>query len=300
MRTIDAHAAVEESALRPYLSVFVIYHDEAHYLREWIEFHKLVGFERFYMYNNFSTDHHREVLAPYIADGTVIHREWPVEPPRWPATATCSSGTATTRDWLGFFDIDEFLFSPTGEKVSDVLRGFEEFPGVGVNEITFGTSGHMTRQPGLAIENFVRRCAIDKPRNRIVKSIVQPTQVGDLGSDPHYFRYLDGRRGVTENKEIAARFADQSRVGRSPAHQPLHDALAGRAGEEERRPRRPAGRPAQPPEGEGAGRDARTTRRTRRSSASPRRSGRPSGCRRRKRGRAPRPRSARPLEPERP
>ena len=82
-----------------------------------------------------------------------------------------------------------------------MLRGFEEFPGVGVNEITFGTSGHMTRQPGLAIESYVRRCELDKPRNRIIKSIIQPTRVADLGSDPHYFRYVDGQRGVTENKE---------------------------------------------------------------------------------------------------
>jgi hypothetical protein len=186
---------------RAYLSVFAIYYNEADYLREWIEFHKLVGFERFYLYNNFSTDHHREVLAPYIADGTVVHREWPVEPAQMAGYRDAIERYRADTHWLGCFDIDEFLFSPTGEKVSDILRAFEEFPGVGVNEITFGTSGHMTRQPGLAIESYVRRCALDKPRNRIIKSIFQPTQLADLGADPHYFRYVDGRRAVTENKE---------------------------------------------------------------------------------------------------
>lgn len=185
-----------------YLSVFAIYYNEAHYLREWIEFHKLVGFERFYLYNNFSTDHHREVLAPYIADGTVVHREWPVEPAQMAGYRDILDRAREETFWLAMFDIDEFLFSPTGERVADVLRrDFEQFPGVGVNEITFGTSGHLTRPSGLAIESFVRRCAIDKPRNRIIKSIVQPTQVADLGSDPHYFRYLGKRRAVTENRE---------------------------------------------------------------------------------------------------
>jgi hypothetical protein len=201
LRTIEGDVAIEESALRPYLSVFVIYHNEADYLREWIEFHKLVGFERFYMYNNFSTDHHRDVLAPYIADGTVIHREWPVEPAQMAGYRDVLERHRDDTEWLGFFDIDEFLFSPTGEKVADILRGFEEFPGVAVNEITFGTSGHMTQQPGLAIENFVRRCELDKPRNRIIKSIVRPPQVAETGSDPHYFRYVDRRKAVTENKE---------------------------------------------------------------------------------------------------
>ena len=35
-----------------YLSVCAIYRDEAHYLAEWIEFHRLVGVERFFLYNN--------------------------------------------------------------------------------------------------------------------------------------------------------------------------------------------------------------------------------------------------------
>ena len=186
---------------RAYLSVFAIYYNEARYLQEWIEFHKLVGFERFYLYNNLSTDHHRQVLAPYIADGTVIHHEWPVEPAQMAGYRDVLERYRDDTQWLGFFDIDEFLFSPTGERVADVLRGFEGFPGVAVNEITFGTSGHVSEQPGLAIESFVRRCELDKPRNRIVKSLVQPNRVADLGSDPHYFRYLDGRWAVTENRE---------------------------------------------------------------------------------------------------
>jgi hypothetical protein len=193
--------ALDGERSRAYLSVFAIYYNEARYLREWIEFHKLTGFERFYLYNNFSTDHHREVLAPYIADGTVIHHEWPVEPAQMAGYRDVLERYRHDTDWLGCFDIDEFLFSPTGERVSDVLRGFEGYPGIGVNEISFGTSGHLTEPAGLAIESFVRRCELERPRNRIVKSIVQPTQVADLGSDPHYFRYIDGRFGVNEKKE---------------------------------------------------------------------------------------------------
>jgi Glycosyltransferase family 92 len=187
--------------LRPYLSAFGIYHDEADYLREWIEFHKLVGFERFYLYDNFSTDHHREVLEPYIADGTVVHHDWPIEPGQPAAYRDVLTRHRDETHWLGIFDIDEFLFSPTGQKVSDILRDFEAFPGVAVNCISFGNSGHMTKHSGLAIESYVRRCELAKPRNRIIKSIVRPAAVEDIGNDPHYFRYRDGQLAVTENKE---------------------------------------------------------------------------------------------------
>jgi len=60
--------------MKPYLSICGIYRDEAFYLREWIEFHRLVGVERFYLYDNFSEDNHREVLAPYIESGIVVLR----------------------------------------------------------------------------------------------------------------------------------------------------------------------------------------------------------------------------------
>ena len=36
-----------------YLAICAIYRDEAPYLREWIEFHRLVGVEHFFLYDNF-------------------------------------------------------------------------------------------------------------------------------------------------------------------------------------------------------------------------------------------------------
>jgi len=39
-----------------YLSICAIFKDEAPYLPEWIEFHRLVGVERFFLYDNGSGD----------------------------------------------------------------------------------------------------------------------------------------------------------------------------------------------------------------------------------------------------
>ena len=54
---------------KPYLSICAIYRWEGPYLREWVAFHKLMGIERIYLYNNRSEDDgHREALAPYVDD----------------------------------------------------------------------------------------------------------------------------------------------------------------------------------------------------------------------------------------
>ena len=41
--------------------------NEGPYLREWLEFHRLVGVTAFYVFDDASTDDTRAVLAPYVA-----------------------------------------------------------------------------------------------------------------------------------------------------------------------------------------------------------------------------------------
>ena len=51
-----------------YLVACAIFRDEAPYLAEWIAFHRLVGVEHFFLYDNGSTDDPRAVLDPLIAE----------------------------------------------------------------------------------------------------------------------------------------------------------------------------------------------------------------------------------------
>src|SRR5271167_2905681 len=58
------------------LSACMIFRDEAPCLKEWIEFHVLLGVEHFYLYNNLSQDNYKEVLQPYVNSGIVELIEW--------------------------------------------------------------------------------------------------------------------------------------------------------------------------------------------------------------------------------
>src|SRR5215210_6187175 len=108
--------------MRAYLSACTIYRDAASYLPEWIEFHRLMGVERFFLYDNGSSDEHRDVLKPYTEDGTAVIHDWPM-----PFIGHGGRGMALRRAfdncldshrehsrWIAFLDLDEFLFSPTG------------------------------------------------------------------------------------------------------------------------------------------------------------------------------------------
>jgi hypothetical protein len=189
-----------------YLSACATYRDHAAYLVEWIEFHRLVGVERFFLYNNLSRDEHREVLAPYVQDGAVVVHDWPLPHVRKDGRPNgiqlgydhCLETHGDDSRWIAFLDIDEFLFSPAGESVSQILRDYERWPAVVVSRAEFGTSGHRTRPPGFVIENFVHRARYRPDAVAPIKSIVDPRRTIRSASI-HHFHYRDGH-AVDENK----------------------------------------------------------------------------------------------------
>ena len=48
------------------INVCSIIKNEAPYLLEWVLFHKLIGVDKFVLYDDYSTDNTKEVLKPLI------------------------------------------------------------------------------------------------------------------------------------------------------------------------------------------------------------------------------------------
>ena len=212
-----------KSKYRYYLSVAAIFRDDARFLKEWIEFHRLVGVEHFYLYNNLSSDNYKEVLEPYIQSGIVELIEWPYESyniKKWSSVQNHSYTDAVNRSrkatmWLAIIDTDEFLFPVEQEDLRVVLKGFEQFGGVGVNWQMFGTS-NVPRIPddGLMIENLLLMAPEDYSDHTYVKSIVRPVKV-DRVPNPHYASYYSKWFSVNENKEkIGGRWSPYTSVNK--------------------------------------------------------------------------------------
>jgi len=180
----------------PYLAVCACLGYDAPYLREWIEFHRLVGVERFFLYNNGDRETQRELLAPYVEEGVVVLHDWTVFPPQTPAYNHLLEEHREGARWVAVIDTDEFLFASTGQPLPEVLADYEAWPGVGVSRLTFGTSGHRTRPDGLVTENYLG--SFDARVHRHIKTIIDPVRTAEcLG--PHHFRYEDGSLAVDEN-----------------------------------------------------------------------------------------------------
>lgn len=187
-----------------YLSVLCISKNEGSYLKEWIEYHKLVGVERFYFYDNDSSDNTKEVLEPYIKAGNVIYHEISGNSQQFPAYRDCIRKYARETRWLAIIDIDEFIVPIEKESISNFLKDYEKYPAVGINWVNFDSNGHETKPSehgGLVIANYTRIRSESKDSlkgNQHIKSIVNPKDVITIDS-PHYAVYMGGTGAVTEN-----------------------------------------------------------------------------------------------------
>lgn len=191
-----------------YLSICAIFRDEARFLKEWIEFHRLVGVEHFYLLNNLSGDHYQQVLAPYIRKNIVELHAWNHEttaPGRWSPIQTSGyqemiKKSAEETEWLAILDTDEFLFPVEENNLKILLKQYHAFAALGVNWQMFGTSG-VARVPSdaLLIETLTLKAPKDYPENFHIKSIVRPSQVLSC-PNPHFCIFKPGCLQVTEHK----------------------------------------------------------------------------------------------------
>ena len=183
------------------LVVCAIFQDEEFFLKEWIEFHKLMGVQHFYLYDNLSSDSSLDILQPYIDSGEVDLFPWPVitknqkeylDLLQIPAYSHAVNLAKETARWAAFIDIDEFLFPVRHQNLIEFLADFQSYAAVAVNWQIYGTSGlDILPDDGLITENLIYKAPQDLPMNQIVKLIVQPCYVKSVKS-PHSFIYHQG------------------------------------------------------------------------------------------------------------
>lgn len=170
------------------LSVIAIFQNEARFLKEWLDFYRVLGVEHFYLFNNLSDDRYQEVLAPYIKAGLVELYDWPYASQPGNKEAWTEIHAAAYRHgldlangeskWVALLDTDEFMFPKHKDNLIHFLKDYEECSGLLVNWQLFGTS-HVERiaDHRLMIESLVMQSPADCKMNRNCKSIVRPEKV---------------------------------------------------------------------------------------------------------------------------
>lgn len=138
------------------LVVCSIFREEAPFLKEWIEYHRIIGVEHFYLYNNFSQDNYLEIIRPYIKQHIVTLIDWPVNQGQMRAYEHFWKNYRKDTQWVTFIDLDEFYCPFIHLTLTDWLKKYEKQPSVVVYWMMFGTSGyHLHNYTQLVTEQYV-------------------------------------------------------------------------------------------------------------------------------------------------
>ena len=201
------------------LAICAIMKNEAPYVKEWLDYHLMVGVKRFYIYDNGSTDDMKEVLKPYIEKGVVVYKYYPGDSKQIPAYNECISEYKDKNEWIAFIDIDEFMVPVEKETVPEFLKDYKKYSGVEMNWVHYDSNGYVAKPKGGVLESYTRRqYEIQSLKNHRGKSVVQPLRVKEMHVHTAY--YLDKETAVTENKQpvLSGDFTDWVSVNKIRLH----------------------------------------------------------------------------------
>ena len=194
LAALSARETAEKKEFPYFISIACIIKNEGPYLKEWIEYHKLIGVEHFYVYDNESDDNTKEILKPYIDSGLITYLFFPGRDMQDIAYEHCSKHFGHETKWLAVLDLDEFIVLKQSKNLKEFMAEFSDCSQLSIHWMMYGSSEHKKTPVGGVLANFKAHEA--KPMFS-PKSIFNPRTVTAWGS--HYM-WVCGK-WVNENKE---------------------------------------------------------------------------------------------------
>ena len=91
------------------MAIVAIFKNEGKNLVEWIEYHLNLGFEKFYLYDNESSDNPQEILRPFIKNNKVVYTFFPGKGMQLRAYNDALKKYRYKIHYMAFIDLDEFI-----------------------------------------------------------------------------------------------------------------------------------------------------------------------------------------------
>jgi hypothetical protein len=208
-----AFAGFGKSLFSYEVAIVSMFRNTGPYIREWVDYHYMIGVDHFWLYNDDSDDNWEEALKAYIADGIVEVFYWPSGKPDWVPGQLAAFQDGIRKaigvaKWVALLDQDEFILPMQDKSLPECLRNhYSHAAGIYANWRNFGTSG-VCLSDGQYMLPLLTRCSQKHhSRNAVGKSIFRPecASIDQLWS-PHFcplkpgFRYSNGNG--TETLEV--------------------------------------------------------------------------------------------------
>ena len=195
------------------IAMVAIVKNEASYIVEWLEYHRIIGVDHFYIFDNGSEDNLKEKLKKYIDEGLVTYIFFPGKNMQERAYLDAVEKTKGKFEWLLTLDIDEFLEPMKNISLKYWLNRLNKnISQVEFGWMIYGSSGLKHREKGLVIERFKRHAKYSVVSE--YKPIVRPEKVIGM-SFPHQYKVVG--KTIDENKKRIWFYRVTTKKGVKPA-----------------------------------------------------------------------------------
>ena len=184
------------------IAIVAILRDELPFLDEWLAYHRLLGVDHFFLYDDDPALPLPNFTQPHRDYVTVIpwynrHGDFPGINRQTKAYLHALPALRGRFRWVAFLDVDEFILLRRHDTISVFLADFEPFHAVTLCWHVFGHNGFFDDPPGLITSNLTRRMAIPGTR---YKTINRPEAIVDIQS-AHQCVLIPGAWRVDPNQQ---------------------------------------------------------------------------------------------------
>ncbi|HEY3849008.1 MAG TPA: glycosyltransferase family 2 protein [Acetobacteraceae bacterium] len=167
--------------------ICAVLQDAAPGILEWIAFHRLVGVDRFVLYDLGSTDGGASVIARsrFGHQATVI--DWARNDGQAAAYADFAANHASRFTWAAVIAQDEFIHPLDADTIRSSLPRYDGFSAVLLRRLTFATPHQQTRPGSIVIGNYTNRFPSDSPLNGASPTLLRTSDLRGAGDTPPSF-----------------------------------------------------------------------------------------------------------------
>jgi hypothetical protein len=183
------------------VAICAVVKNEGPYLREWMAYHRAIGFDHFFVCNNESEDDTGEILSRAAEAGICTFYHWPNQEgvrTQFAAYKYLLNKHRMDTDWMFFADPDEFLLLKKHDTIKGFLEDYPEASAIGINWRIFGDSGETDYRPAPLMERFTCAAPEQFGPNHLIKTIARTDDLITPGAHTHQLRegaiFIDAER----------------------------------------------------------------------------------------------------------
>lgn len=184
------------------ICIVAILKNEQPFLDEWLFYHRLLGVDHFFLYDDDPCFPLNSFLKHHIAYVTIINwhgqdKNIPGKSNQTKAYEHATLNYIKEYEWVAFIDGDEFIVLPAWEdNMTKFLDEFDNAHSVSLNWHVFGHNGYYEYPEGLITASLTRRMNIPSSN---IKTISRTKNILSIDS-AHFCRLRSGQRVDTNHK----------------------------------------------------------------------------------------------------